>query len=219
LGEQEQELACLVKLYDLVGDGESTTFNVNGMFDFIGILSVDTVLADFNSNDTGMDMDDAFLSEYVAHNPPPSKVPRLHCVCYRPVAPQSPILPCGLYRSTGSGSGAKEQNQGKKEDAMDEEDDDDLDIQLPLYPNSAAQATALMQSLSTSNTWEQTRAWIIEALASALGGDRMAGEYVRRKHIILLSCFAPTKYDQCPDICCILHLASFFLSFFLLLLV
>ena len=71
-------------------------FPVNGMFDFIGVLSVDTELTEFNGKGkneggTAICVDDAFMSEYIAHNPPASMVPRLHC-CSWPVLEYFPLF-------------------------------------------------------------------------------------------------------------------------------
>jgi len=167
LGDQETELACLVKMYDIDGGDDSLQFPVNGMFDFIGILALDTELTEFNGQGgAAMDVDDAFMSEYVAHNPPASMVPRLHCVCFRPVPPQSPVLPSGPYRS-----------------ALLTSSTDQTSTQPPAaaaaaFPDTISAAGALVQRLQGSGSFQQTRAWVVELLSSALGGDRLAGEYM-----------------------------------------
>ena len=165
LGDQEKDFACLVKMYDVDGGDDSLQFPVNGMFDFIGVLSVDTELTEFNGKGkneggTAICVDDAFMSEYIAHNPPASMVPRLHCLCFRPVPPQSPVLPTGPFRSALPNSTST------------------TTTPIVPFPDTSLTSTSLIQQLQSTGSFEQTRTWIVELLASALGGDRLAGEYM-----------------------------------------
>ena len=91
----EQGPACLVHLYD-----QESTFKVNEMIEFIGILSVDPGLAVFDQHMEGV-QDTAFLTpddlttpeEQAVHHPPPSLVPRLHCLTFHRLTHSNPCLP------------------------------------------------------------------------------------------------------------------------------
>ena len=91
----EQGPACLVHLYD-----QESTFKVNEMIEFIGILSVDPGLAVFDQHMEGL-QDTAFLTpddlttpeEQAVHHPPPSLVPRLHCLTFHRLTHSNPCLP------------------------------------------------------------------------------------------------------------------------------
>ena len=170
-----------MKMYDTDGEElSSSNFPVNGTFDFIGILSVDTVLAEFGSGDA-MDLEDAFMSEFVAHNPPPSMVPRLHCVCFRSVAPQSPVLPCGNYQSPlTAGFASKATSKATSSSS--------------LFPDTATESLSLVQRLQSTGSFETTRAWMVELLSTALGGDRLAGEYL----LLNLISRVHTRLDATP---------------------
>ena len=88
--------ACLVHVYD-----QESTFKVNDMVEFIGILSVDPGLAMI----TDQQMEDAHESaipipddlitpeEQAVHHPPPSLVPRLHCLAYHRLTHSNPCVP------------------------------------------------------------------------------------------------------------------------------
>lgn len=91
----EQGPACLVHLYD-----QESTFKVNEMIEFIGILSVDPGLAVFDQHMEGV-QDTAVLTpddlttpeEQAVHHPPPSLVPRLHCLTFHRLTHSNPCLP------------------------------------------------------------------------------------------------------------------------------
>ncbi|XP_065184738.1 mini-chromosome maintenance complex-binding protein-like [Sycon ciliatum] len=81
---------CIVKVYE---DIES--YRVNEMVEFVGVLSVDPALASdsytHSAAEVGMDVDTA--KEDAAHAPPPSIVPRLHCIVVRRLPHSNPLLP------------------------------------------------------------------------------------------------------------------------------
>ncbi|XP_048249235.1 mini-chromosome maintenance complex-binding protein-like [Haliotis rufescens] len=87
----ETGLACLVKIYD-----DIDSFKVNDSVEFIGILSVDPSMAQFNVKPEGMEeVHPEFETEAErnAHAPPPSLVPRLHAILSRKLAHNNPHLP------------------------------------------------------------------------------------------------------------------------------
>lgn len=90
----EKGPACLIKIYR-----ESEHFKVNDMVEFFGVLSVDPSLAVFY--DQSMEQNDSLLSptefltreEQEVHHPPPSLVPRIHCILARRMAHSNPAIP------------------------------------------------------------------------------------------------------------------------------
>ena len=90
--------ACLVHIYD-----QESTFKVNDMVEFIGVLSVDPGLAVFPDHDMaeenmqvplGPSPDDLITpEEQAAHHPPPSLVPRLHVVSSHRLTHSNPCVP------------------------------------------------------------------------------------------------------------------------------
>lgn len=71
------------------------------MVEFIGILSLDPLLAqhDLTSNGSGQDTIDLYIglagenaAETKSHHPPPSLVPRLHCIVAHKMAHTNPLL-------------------------------------------------------------------------------------------------------------------------------
>lgn len=91
--------ACLVHFYD-----QESKFKVNNMVEFIGILSVDpglAMFADQNMEDAPDSMvptpDDLITPEEQAvHHPPPSLVPRLHCLTFRHLTHSNPCVPYNI---------------------------------------------------------------------------------------------------------------------------
>ena len=96
---KERGPACLVHVYD-----QENTFKVNDMVEFIGVLSVDPCLAVFNDQVMGDAQhpviptpDDLITPEEQAvHHPPPSLVPRLHCVTYHRLTHSNPCVPSNI---------------------------------------------------------------------------------------------------------------------------
>lgn len=94
----ERGPACLVHVYD-----QESTFKVNDMVEFIGVLSVDPGLAVFMDEDMtegnvqeslGPSPDDLITPEERAvHHPPPSLVPRLHVLTSRHLTHSNPCVP------------------------------------------------------------------------------------------------------------------------------
>ena len=171
-------------LLDIDCDG-GLQFPVNGVFDFVGVLAVDTVLTEFSNGDgaaevggsgSGSGVDAALMSEYLAHNPPASLVPRLHCVCFRPVAPGAPVLPCGRFTGTVSAAAAAASTAAAAGAATA------AAAATPApFPDSEASAqavTARLAGLGGGNALAATRAQVVALLASALGGDTLAAEYL-----------------------------------------
>lgn len=90
--QSETGTACLVKIYDDIDQ-----FKVNDMVEFIGVLSVDPSLAQFNQENQleefGVGGYQPPIEEINAHAPPPSLVPRLHAVLSRKLYHNNPLLP------------------------------------------------------------------------------------------------------------------------------
>lgn len=76
------------------------------MFEFIGILSVDPLLVHHDHTSNGSELDSTSglpvalteenVAEIKAHHPPPSLVPRLHCIVAYKLAHSNPLLPRNL---------------------------------------------------------------------------------------------------------------------------
>ena len=70
---------------------------VNGLIEFVGILSTDPSLVNFETSDPNIDLVDPFASESLAERrsrcPPPSLIPRLHCLVTTPLSHSNPLLP------------------------------------------------------------------------------------------------------------------------------
>lgn len=69
------------------------------MFEFIGVLSSDPALASFESSshdEVGGAMTDQSTLERRTHCPPPSLIPRLHCIKATPLHHCHPDLPTSL---------------------------------------------------------------------------------------------------------------------------
>lgn len=91
----ETRSPCMVKVYC-----DSQLFPVNGVFEFIGILSSDPSLVNFEPGVPEQNILDPFVSETSAerhvHCPPPSLIPRLHCILATPLSHSNPTLPITL---------------------------------------------------------------------------------------------------------------------------
>lgn len=90
----ERGPACMVHVYD-----QESTFKVNDMVEFVGILSVDPGLAIFPDQhmEDATDSDGLITPEEQAvHHPPPSLVPRLHCLTYRSLTHSNPCVPFNI---------------------------------------------------------------------------------------------------------------------------
>lgn len=79
--------ACLAKVYDTFDD-----FKLNTLVEVIGFLSVNPVLDASTHAPDEQDDDHRNAAEQLANNPPPSLVPRLHCVHVRPLPHANPLL-------------------------------------------------------------------------------------------------------------------------------
>jgi len=86
----EKGPSCFIKMYS-----NSNDFKVNEVAEFICILSVDPLFAAPSLEKTVIENDicDAPLNtvEDEAHCPPPSLVPRLHCVCFKKIQPSESL--------------------------------------------------------------------------------------------------------------------------------
>lgn len=74
---------------------------VNSLIEFIGILSTDPLLVNFEHEEVEhAHLIDPFSSESLkerrSHHPPPSLVPRLHCIFAVPLSHSNPLLPLSL---------------------------------------------------------------------------------------------------------------------------
>ncbi|XP_033756608.1 mini-chromosome maintenance complex-binding protein-like isoform X2 [Pecten maximus] len=90
---EEKGVSCLIKVYD-----DIDAFCVNDLVEFVGVLSVDPSLAQFEAEDHGSQgrvCTDGFqvsAEEKNAHAPPPSLVPRLHAVFGTKLTHINPLL-------------------------------------------------------------------------------------------------------------------------------
>lgn len=75
--------SCIVKIYD-----NPDTFKLNEMAHILGFLSVDPLLTEMNYHNSEHDNQ----MEIQTHNPPPSLVPRLHCVLFKKITYYNPLL-------------------------------------------------------------------------------------------------------------------------------
>ena len=75
---------------------DNETIPVNSLVEFVGILSTDPTLTSFEGEED-TDIVDPFSSETLAerrsHHPPPSLVPRLHCLFAVTLSHSNPLLP------------------------------------------------------------------------------------------------------------------------------
>eukprot|EP00731_Ephydatia_muelleri_P020575 Em0013g302a len=114
LDEKEGGISCLVKVY---GDSLEQ-YKVASMVEFIGVLSVNPSLACFDHNSADPDQDLLFnpfaaegAAERKARSPPPSLVPRLHCILSRLLSHSNPLVTGGslaLLKDLSAVGGARE---------------------------------------------------------------------------------------------------------------
>ncbi|XP_062508739.1 mini-chromosome maintenance complex-binding protein-like [Corticium candelabrum] len=87
--------ACLVKMYD-----HRDEYKVNDVLEVFGILSVDPLMAHLHDDEAACvgdpSVDSESSEERLAHNFPPSLVPRLHCVVARRLDVTNPLIPLPL---------------------------------------------------------------------------------------------------------------------------
>lgn len=75
--------ACMIKFYDDVAN-----LALNQVIDVVGFVSIDPSLC--GSNHKAGEFDN--FDEICAMNPPPSLIPRIHAITYRPLAHLNPLL-------------------------------------------------------------------------------------------------------------------------------
>lgn len=75
--------ACLVKLYD-----DASKVSLNDVLDIVGFISMDANLCGSSRQPNDFENFD----EICAMNPPPSLIPRLHAISYRPLSHSNPLL-------------------------------------------------------------------------------------------------------------------------------
>ncbi|KAK4877050.1 hypothetical protein RN001_009556 [Aquatica leii] len=80
---------CHVKLYK-----DSEKIKLNDVVEVVGFLSVDPILTDFNCED-----DCVNEMEIQTHNPPPSLIPRVHCVSIKKVPHSNPLLDANVLNA------------------------------------------------------------------------------------------------------------------------
>ena len=139
-----------------------------------------------------MDVDDAFREEHLAHELPTSMVPRLHAICFRTVAPgASSACPAGHSKGPLTHLAAQQAEAAAAKAGQA------VDLNLLAYPKSDTQAyvlAGLAKAPSSSNAsgflrevaqaQQQTqilkriRSQVLGLLTSALGGDKLAAEYL-----------------------------------------
>ncbi|KAJ3663854.1 hypothetical protein Zmor_008075 [Zophobas morio] len=71
---------CHIKVYQ-----NCDSLKINSVCEFVGFLSVDPSLATHDDDE----MNDV---EFQVHNPPPSLVPRIHCVSFKPLKHNNPLI-------------------------------------------------------------------------------------------------------------------------------
>ncbi|KAK9871140.1 hypothetical protein WA026_011422 [Henosepilachna vigintioctopunctata] len=81
--EDENGKACLIKVYNNEGN-----IKLNHIYEFIGFLSVNPRLSHESIPPEEYETD----IEMQMHNPPPSLIPRIHCLCYKPLTHQNPLV-------------------------------------------------------------------------------------------------------------------------------
>lgn len=84
--------------------GNTEPYKVTSMVEFIGVLSVDPALAHFEDEGDEDPFQTETAAERKVHSPPPSLIPRLHCIVARCLAHSNPLLPSNLttpIKSTG----------------------------------------------------------------------------------------------------------------------
>ena len=98
--------ACLVHIYD-----QESTFKVNDMVEFIGVLSVDPGLAVFSDHGMADNVQETLgpspedlitPEEQAVHHPPPSLVPRLHVLASHPLTHSNPCVPSDIKRQSST---------------------------------------------------------------------------------------------------------------------
>lgn len=72
---------CHLKVYD-----NCDSLKLNSICEFVGFLSVDPALA---TSAIDEEMNDV---EFQVHNPPPSLIPRIHCVFFKDVKNYNPLI-------------------------------------------------------------------------------------------------------------------------------
>lgn len=85
--------------------GGDASYLVNSIMEFTGIICTDPSLAQFNGvHNNDQEWTDPFALETTAerqsHNPPPSLVPRLHCLFATPLSHSNPLLPLRLPKES-----------------------------------------------------------------------------------------------------------------------
>lgn len=71
---------------------------VTSVVECVGVLSKDPSLAHFDGGEDGEELLGESSEERTAHSPPPSLVPRLHCILVRTLTHSNPLLPRDLLR-------------------------------------------------------------------------------------------------------------------------
>jgi len=182
-----------VKLYG--ADVESGGVKLNEVVEFIGVLEADPS-ADFDApaarDAAAFGMSE---SEVAALCPPPSRVPRLHCLLHRRLSATDEVIEYA--------AAAKEAAEGPTDEGV-------MAVSSAVARASAASATPIADvptagdfASPTRSTLPKGRAMALGALTSALGGDELAAEYV-----LLAACAkVVARVDGLPLGCLPLHLA------------
>lgn len=82
---------CHLKVYD-----NHTGIKLNGLYEFIGFLSFSSVLN--HENQIMSDFDNAM--EIQVHHPPPSLIPRIHCLKWKKLNHNNPLVESTLLPET-----------------------------------------------------------------------------------------------------------------------
>lgn len=79
---------CHIKIYK-----NPEYFKLNGLYEFVGFLSLDPLLSHENYHQDEFDN----IMEVQTHNPPPSLVPRVHCVDWKKLVHGNPLVETGRF--------------------------------------------------------------------------------------------------------------------------
>jgi len=180
-----------VKLYG--ADVESGGVKLNEVVEFIGVLEADPS-ADFDApaarDAAAFGMSE---SEVAALCPPPSRVPRLHCLLHRRLSATDEVIE---YAAAARAA------EGRTDEGI-------MAISSAVADASASSATPVVDvptaedfASAPGSAPPKVRAMVLAALTSALGGDDLAAEYV-----LLAACAkVVARVDGMPLGCFPLHL-------------
>lgn len=191
-----------MKLYD--ADVEGGGAKLNEVVEFIGVLEADPS-ADFDAqaarDGAAFGMSE---SEVAALCPPPSRVPRLHCLLHRRLSATDEVLE---YAAAKADVGGGQSDDGLISTSAAAHGSLSTAVAAGSVTGAAAPTaaspTADLAPAATGGTLPRGRALVLGALTTALGGDELAAEYV-----LLVACAkVVARVDGLPLGCLPLHLS------------